>query len=180
MLPPQIVEKADKMMPFFVQDVMGHLKGMPGVFISCVFSAALSTMSATLNSLAGVVYFDYIKPFIRHTDARANAIMKLFVLAMGCYCILGGLIVQKFNSILQTIITITSLNTGAVVGAFFLGMFVPRVNAKVWRTICQFFVAIILKISNCFLGGFRVNYWQYSRHGIPYSECTDAFQIGSH
>ncbi|XP_075146358.1 sodium-coupled monocarboxylate transporter 2-like [Haematobia irritans] len=126
-----IVEKADKMMPFFVQDVVGHLKGMPGVFISCVFSAALSTMSANLNSLAGVVYFDYIKPFIRHTDARANAIMKVFVVVMGTYCIVGGLIVQKFNSILQTIITITSINTGAVVGVFLLGMLVPRVNGKV-------------------------------------------------
>ncbi|XP_065368743.1 sodium-coupled monocarboxylate transporter 2-like isoform X2 [Calliphora vicina] len=126
-----IVEKADKMMPFFVQDVMGHLLGMPGVFISCVFSAALSTMSAMLNSVAGVVYFDYIKPFIKHTDARANNIMKIFVVAMGCYCILGGLVVQRFTSILQTIITITGINTGAVVGVFLLGMFVPRVNGKV-------------------------------------------------
>ncbi|XP_061392470.1 sodium-coupled monocarboxylate transporter 2 [Musca vetustissima] len=125
-----LVQKPDKMMPFFVQDIMGHLKGMPGVFISCVFSAALSTMSANLNSLAGVVYFDYIKPFIRHTDARANAIMKIFVVAMGSYCILGGLIVQKFNSILQTIVTITSLSYGAVIGVFLVGMFVPRVNGK--------------------------------------------------
>uniref|UniRef100_A0A1I8MQH9 Sodium:solute symporter family protein n=1 Tax=Musca domestica TaxID=7370 RepID=A0A1I8MQH9_MUSDO len=125
-----IVQKPDKMMPFFVQDIMGHLKGMPGVFISCVFSAALSTMSANLNSLAGVVYFDYIKPFIRHTDERANTIMKIFVVAMGSYCILGGLVVQKFNSILQTIVTITSLSYGAVIGVFLVGMFVPRVNGK--------------------------------------------------
>ncbi|XP_073828190.1 sodium-coupled monocarboxylate transporter 2-like [Musca autumnalis] len=125
-----VVEKPDKMMPFFVQDIMGHLKGMPGVFISCVFSAALSTMSANLNSLAGVVYFDYIKPFIRHTDARANTIMKIFVVAMGTYCIFAGVIVQKFNSILQTIITITSISYGAVIGVFLVGMFVPRVNGK--------------------------------------------------
>ncbi|XP_058988274.1 sodium-coupled monocarboxylate transporter 2-like isoform X2 [Musca domestica] len=126
-----IVEKADKMVPFFVQDIVGHLRGMPGIFISCVFSAALSTMSATLNSLAGVAYFDYIKPFIRHTDARANAIMKLFVVAMGCYCIAGGFLVEQFSSILQTILTIIALNTGAVVGVFTLGMLVPRVNGKV-------------------------------------------------
>uniref|UniRef100_A0A1I8PAT2 Sodium/solute symporter n=1 Tax=Stomoxys calcitrans TaxID=35570 RepID=A0A1I8PAT2_STOCA len=126
-----VVEKADKMMPFFVQDIMGHLKGMPGVFISCVFSAALSTMSANLNSLAGVVYFDYIKPFIHHTDAKANAIMKIFVVVMGTYCIIAGIMVQRFKSILQTIITITSINTGAVVGVFLLGMLVPRVKAKV-------------------------------------------------
>ncbi|SPP82650.1 sodium-coupled monocarboxylate transporter 2-like [Drosophila guanche] len=126
-----LVSKPDKMMPFFVQDIMGHLAGMPGVFISCVFSAALSSLSATLNSLAGVVYFDYIKPHIRHTDARANGIMKLVIIAMGGYCILGGFIVQNFNSILQTVVTITGVNTGAVVGVFLLGMFVPRCNSKV-------------------------------------------------
>ncbi|XP_022224871.2 sodium-coupled monocarboxylate transporter 2 [Drosophila obscura] len=126
-----LVSKPDKMMPFFVQDIMGHLAGMPGVFISCVFSAALSSLSATLNSLAGVVYFDYIKPHIRHTDARANGIMKLVIVAMGGYCILGGFIVQNFNSILQTVVTITGVNTGAVVGVFLLGMFVPRCNSRV-------------------------------------------------
>ncbi|KAH8355920.1 hypothetical protein KR200_002233, partial [Drosophila serrata] len=125
-----LVSKPDKMMPFFVQDIMGHLAGMPGVFISCVFSAALSSLSATLNSLAGVVYFDYIKPRIRHTEARANWAMKLIVVVMGGYCILGGFVVQNFNSILQTVVTITGINTGAVVGVFLLGMFVPRCNAK--------------------------------------------------
>uniref|UniRef100_A0A1I8Q1U6 Uncharacterized protein n=2 Tax=Stomoxys calcitrans TaxID=35570 RepID=A0A1I8Q1U6_STOCA len=125
-----VVERADKIVPFFVQDVVGHLKGMPGVFISCVFSAALSTMSATLNSLAGVVYFDYIKPFIRHTDNRANAIMRLFVVITGCYCIAGGFVVEKFSSILQTILTIMAINTGAVVGVFLLGVLVPRVTGK--------------------------------------------------
>ncbi|XP_030243796.1 sodium-coupled monocarboxylate transporter 1-like, partial [Drosophila navojoa] len=61
-----LVSKPDKMMPFFIQDIMGNLPGMPGLFISCVFSASLSSLSANLNSLAGVVYFDYIKPHIRH------------------------------------------------------------------------------------------------------------------
>ncbi|XP_068152295.1 LOW QUALITY PROTEIN: sodium-coupled monocarboxylate transporter 2 [Drosophila tropicalis] len=126
-----LVSKPDKMMPFFVQDIMGHLSGMPGVFISCVFSAALSSLSATLNSLAGVVYFDYIKPRIRHTEARANLTMKLVIIVMGGYCILGGFIVENFASILQTTVTITGINTGAVVGVFLLGMFMPRCNGKV-------------------------------------------------
>lgn len=154
------------MMPFFVQDVMGHLKGMPGVFISCVFSAALSTMSANLNSLAGVVYFDYIKPFIRHTDSRANTIMKIFVVAMGCYCILGGLIVQKFNSILQTIITITSINTGAVVGVFLLGMFVPRVNGKV-SPMCTLMLWIFYSLV-LFEGGIYIDRCEYCYHDVDH------------
>ncbi|KAL9897340.1 sodium-coupled monocarboxylate transporter 2-like isoform 1-T1 [Glossina fuscipes fuscipes] len=141
-----VVEKPDKLMPFFVQDVVGHLKGVPGVFISCVFSASLSTMSAILNSMAGVVYFDYIKPWIRHTEARANAVMKIFVVVMGFYCIASGLIVQRFTSILQTIITITGINTGAVVGVFLLGMFVPRANGKAAVTSVAFSILTMLWI----------------------------------
>ncbi|CAD6991220.1 sodium-coupled monocarboxylate transporter 2 [Ceratitis capitata] len=128
-----LVNKPDKMVPFFVQDIMGHLMGMPGLFISCVFSAALSSMSAMLNSLAGVMYFDYIRPRIKkyHTDERANFIMKMIIIMMGCYCVAGGLIVERFDSILQLVITITGINTGSIVGVFLLGMLVPRTNGKV-------------------------------------------------
>ncbi|XP_030369484.1 sodium-coupled monocarboxylate transporter 2-like [Scaptodrosophila lebanonensis] len=141
-----LVSKPDKMMPFFVQDIVGHISGMPGVFISCVFSAALSTLSAHLNSFAGVVYFDYIKPNIRHTEARANATMKLVVIGMGIYCIVGGYIVQQFNSILQTMVTITGITTGSVVGVFLLGMCVPRVNSKTAITAILFSVIVMIWI----------------------------------
>ncbi|XP_039493034.1 sodium-coupled monocarboxylate transporter 2 [Drosophila santomea] len=126
-----LVSKPDKLMPFFIQDIMGHIMGMPGIFISCVFSASLSSLSASLNSFAGVVYFDYIKPRINHTEAKANATMKVVIMFMGAYCIVGGFVVQNFNSIIQTMWTITGINMGAVVGVFCLGMFVPRCNAKV-------------------------------------------------
>ncbi|XP_017122508.1 sodium-coupled monocarboxylate transporter 2 [Drosophila elegans] len=139
-----LVTKPDKLMPFFIQDIMGHLMGMPGVFISCVFSASLSSLSASLNSFAGVVYFDYIKPRINHTEAKANATMKMVIVAMGAYCILGGFVVQNFNSIIQTMWTITGINMGAVVGVFLLGMFVPRCNAKVAVTGIAFSVLAML------------------------------------
>uniref|UniRef100_A0A6P4EXD9 Sodium-coupled monocarboxylate transporter 2 n=1 Tax=Drosophila rhopaloa TaxID=1041015 RepID=A0A6P4EXD9_DRORH len=141
-----LVSKPDKLMPFFIQDIMGHLMGMPGVFISCVFSASLSSLSASLNSFAGVVYFDYIKPRINHTEAKANATMKLVIVAMGAYCILGGLVVENFNSIIQTMWTITGINMGAVVGVFCLGMFMPRCNAKVAVTGIGFSVIVMLWI----------------------------------
>lgn len=124
------VEKADKLMPFFVQDVVGHLKGMPGVFISCVFSAALSTMSASMHSLAGIVYFDYIKPRIKHTEKRANFIMKILVFFTGVYCILAGAVVEKFTSILQMVYSIGGVTFGAVFGVFLMGMFVPKAHGK--------------------------------------------------
>ncbi|XP_068153303.1 sodium-coupled monocarboxylate transporter 2-like [Drosophila tropicalis] len=124
------VTKVDRMVPYFVQDVVGHLRGMPGVFISCVFSAALSTLSASINSLGGVVYFDYIKPHIHHTEHKANVIMKIFVLCCGVYCIFGGMIVENFRSLLQVIFSIGGVAYGTTCGTFLLGMLVPRAHGR--------------------------------------------------
>uniref|UniRef100_T1PIW0 Sodium:solute symporter family protein n=1 Tax=Musca domestica TaxID=7370 RepID=T1PIW0_MUSDO len=140
------VSKADKLMPFFVQDVVGHLKGMPGVFISCVFSAALSTMSAGMNSLAGIVYFDYIKPHIKHTERRANLTMKTLVLLTGLYCILAGTVVEKFSSILQIVYSIGGVTFGSVFGVFLLGMLVPKAHGRAafWAAISSMLVMVYI------------------------------------
>ncbi|XP_055850583.1 sodium-coupled monocarboxylate transporter 2-like [Episyrphus balteatus] len=143
-----IVEKPDKMMPFYVQDIVGHLKGMPGVFISCVFSAALGSTSANLNTLAGVCYFDYIKPFIKHTEHKANIIMKTFVFFTGVYCVLGGFVVEKSNSILQTVLTVSGISFGTILGVFFLGLLVPKAHGK--PALIGIIVAMILMVGLIF------------------------------
>lgn len=125
-----LIDKPDTIMPYFVQDVVGHISGMPGFFISCVFSAALSTMSANLNSLAGIVYFDYIKPYINHTEQKANFIMKILVVATGAYCILAGWVVEQFSSILQMVITIAGITFGSVCGGFMMGFLIPKINSR--------------------------------------------------
>ncbi|TDG42422.1 hypothetical protein AWZ03_011143 [Drosophila navojoa] len=143
-----VVSKLDKMVPYFVQDIMGHLTGMPGVFISCVFSAALSTLSASINSLGGIVYFDYIKPRIHHTEHKANVIMKIIVFLSGIYCIFGGIVVEKFSSILQMVFSIGGIGFGSVCGVFLLGMLVPRVHgraafaASALSIVCMAFVIV--------------------------------------
>lgn len=127
------MSKADKLVPRFVEDVAGHITGMPGVFISCVFSASLSTVSATMNSLAGIIYLDYIKPltFYRHTERRANVIMKIIVMLFGLECIFGAFVVTKFGSLLQLVITVGGTINGAKFGVFTLGMLYPWANRRV-------------------------------------------------
>lgn len=129
----QMVSKADKMIPRFVQDVVGHIAGMPGVFISCVFSASLSTVSANVNSLAGLIYLDFIKPlkFYRHTERRAHLIMKTIIVLLGIECAAGALIVEKFGSIFQLMNTIAGMTTGPTFGVFTIGMLYPCANKHV-------------------------------------------------
>lgn len=120
-------------MPYFVNDLVGHIGGMPGLFISCVFSAALSTLSAYLNALAGIIYKDYIcriKGF-QHTEAKASFFMKSIVVIVGAYCVLGGVVLERTTSIFQLMYTLAGLTQGAICGVFLLGMFYPRANHKV-------------------------------------------------
>lgn len=129
----QLVSKADKMVPRFVQDVVGHITGMPGVFISCVFSASLSTVSANLNSLAGVIYMDFIKPLksYQHTEKKAYLIMKTIIVLLGIECAMGALVVEKFDSIFQLMNTVAGTSTGAIIGVFTAGMLYPWANKHV-------------------------------------------------
>lgn len=57
------IESRNQIMPLFVVDAMGDMPGLPGIFVSGIFSASLSTISAAMNSLAAVTLEDYIKVF---------------------------------------------------------------------------------------------------------------------
>lgn len=120
-------------MPYFVQEIVGEYSGMSGVFISCVFSASLSTVSAYMNSLAGIAYNDYIRPrnLFKHNDQNANLCLKILTFLFGAYCVLGGVIVERFGSIFQLVNTIAGSMVGAMFGVFSLGMLYPWGNAKV-------------------------------------------------
>lgn len=121
-------------MPYFVNDLVGNVSGMPGLFISCVFSASLSTVSAYLNSVAGIIYKDYICKIrgFKHTESRANVIMKSIVVAVGVYSVLLGFVLEKSSSLFQAIYTVIGLTTGIVFGVFTLGLFYPKANSKVF------------------------------------------------
>jgi len=59
------ISSYDQLMPLYVMDMLSDYPGVPGLFIAGIFSAGLSTISATVNSLAAVILEDYIKPLWR-------------------------------------------------------------------------------------------------------------------
>lgn len=125
-----IVTKYDKLMPKFVEDVAGHIPGMSGIFISCVFSASLSAVSAGLHAMSGIIYGDYVRPLklFAHTDANANLAMRVLIFLLGSVCAFSGVIVERFQSMFQIIHTIVGTTTGAKFGVFTIGMLYPWVN----------------------------------------------------
>lgn len=63
-----------------------------------------STMSASLNTVAGTLYEDFVAPFYKKSpksDASASLIMKLIVLVVGVVCVLLVFVVERLGSIMQ-------------------------------------------------------------------------------
>lgn len=74
-----LITAADQLLPLFVMDVLGHIPGLPGLFVSCLFSGALSTLSSGLNSIAAVILQDVIREYFFKdmNEFRATVTSKL-------------------------------------------------------------------------------------------------------
>ncbi|XP_069798475.1 solute carrier family 5 member 6a isoform X2 [Narcine bancroftii] len=114
------VKASDQMVLYFVMDVLQDYPGLPGLFIACLFSGALSTISSAFNSLAAVTMADLVKPHYPHmTESRATLISKSLALGYGLLCLGMAYIASQIGSVLQG--AISGLATGLVM-AFWIGI----------------------------------------------------------
>ncbi|KAL1517792.1 hypothetical protein ABEB36_001516 [Hypothenemus hampei] len=126
------IQKRDQLLPYYVLDVAGHIPGLTGLFIAGLISAALSTLSANLNSLSGTIYEDFLKEWLErhHSQKTAGHILKLIVAVTGIACCAMIFIVQHLGSLLSLSISIGSVAHGPLLGLFTLGLLFPRANNK--------------------------------------------------
>ncbi|XP_046396446.1 sodium-coupled monocarboxylate transporter 1-like isoform X2 [Ischnura elegans] len=130
-LSTKIVGASDQLLPYFVMDVAGSLVGLPGLFMAGVFSAALSSMSTGLNSMAGVLYEYFVKPFmkVKPSEERASFIMKVMCVVIGVYCVLMVIVVQHLEGVIQVVWALEGISSGPMLSLFVSGMFIPWANA---------------------------------------------------
>ncbi|XP_059479015.1 sodium-coupled monocarboxylate transporter 1-like [Neocloeon triangulifer] len=125
----QRASKPDQLLPLFVMDVAGHIPGFTGLFIAGVFSAALSSMSTGLNSLAGVLVQDlfagYLSPRI-----STGTWLKTMAALLGFISVGLVYVVENLGGVLQSILSLNGVTSGPMLGLFVLGMFFPSANSK--------------------------------------------------
>lgn len=114
--------------------------GLPGLFLACLFSAALSTISSGLNSLAAVVLEDIIKGFFVKdmSDKRATRISKFLCIGFGAACLALTVVASQLGALLQAALSLFGVLGGPILGLFCLGVFIPFSNSKgaIVGTIC--------------------------------------------
>ncbi|XP_046397965.1 sodium-coupled monocarboxylate transporter 1-like [Ischnura elegans] len=131
-LSAKIVRASDQLLPYYVMDVAASLPGMPGLFMAGVFSAALSSMSTGLNAMSGVIYEDFIHPWlkVKISEERASTIMKIICVFIGLFCVGMVFIVENLGAVIQVSGSLGGITSGPMLAIFALGMLFPWVNSK--------------------------------------------------
>ncbi|XP_046659803.1 sodium-coupled monocarboxylate transporter 1-like [Homalodisca vitripennis] len=127
------IKKTGQMLPLFVTEVTSNYPGLAGLFVSGVLSAALSSMSSSINTMAGTLYEDIVEFIYRgkkQSEAKQSFIMKVITLLLGLLCVLLVLLVEKTDSIFQMGMSLAGITNGALMTLFVLGLFIPRANSK--------------------------------------------------
>jgi solute carrier family 5 (sodium-coupled monocarboxylate transporter), member 8/12 len=132
------IQKVDQILPFFVMEVAGRIPGLPGIFIAGIFSAALSSMSTGLNTLAGTIYEDFLRHrYPNATEKRVSDVMKLLVIVLGMLMLSLVFVVEQMGQVFRISIAVSGLTAGALLGLFTIGMLSRYVNTKgvIWGSI---------------------------------------------
>ncbi|KAG8202012.1 hypothetical protein JTE90_010383 [Oedothorax gibbosus] len=126
------VGTANQIFPLFVMDNLGFLPGLPGLFVSGIFSGALSTLSSSLNSLSANTLEDLVRSYIapNMSEQSATRTAKLLALIYGVISILLVVLVQNMTgTVLQAALSISGALGGPILGIYTLGMFFPWPSA---------------------------------------------------
>ncbi|CAH2050163.1 unnamed protein product, partial [Iphiclides podalirius] len=125
----KLIPAKDQLLPLLVMDVLGDWNGLPGLFVAGVFSAALSSLSTGLNSMAAVVLEDFWKPFFKPlTDKDTQILVRMVVVILGCICVGLVFVVEKLGPVLQLTMTLSSASMGPLAGVFLMGLFMPFID----------------------------------------------------
>ncbi|GJQ68446.1 hypothetical protein Trydic_g17029 [Trypoxylus dichotomus] len=127
-----LIKTNDQILPFYVMEQASFIPGLCGLFISGIFSAGLSTLSAIMNCLSATLYEDFISPFVpkNTSQKRISQYLKLIVVAIGITSTALVYVVEKLGSLAALTLSFTGITSGPILGLFCVGMVLPQVTAK--------------------------------------------------
>jgi solute:Na+ symporter, SSS family len=138
--------RADRIYPTYIVTQMPH--GFSGLLIAAILAAAMSNLSAALNSLSSTSIIDFYLQHTAHLDERRRLqLSRLTTLAWAL--VLFGLAVlslRKVGRVLEVGLQIASVAYGALLGVFLLGVLSRRANQRgaMFGMLCGFGVELYI------------------------------------
>jgi solute:Na+ symporter, SSS family len=119
MVPPQ---PPDRLYPEFVWRYLPP--GVAGLVMAAVLAAAMSNLSAALNSLASTTLLDFLGGAADLRTARWATV------GWGAILLVIGAVAHRLGPVLEAGLTIASIAYGGLLGVFLLGILTRRVGEK--------------------------------------------------
>ncbi|KAK3094940.1 hypothetical protein FSP39_008115 [Pinctada imbricata] len=146
------IKNVNQLIPYFVSEVLGY-PGIPGLFIACLFSGALSSISSNISSLVATSWEDIVKPLVKLKPQHVQTwiakslgkivkpliklkpkhvqtwIAKSLVILYGCLGVGVAFLVKNLGgTVLQASLSFMGAAAGALNGVVVLGAFFPWCN----------------------------------------------------
>jgi SSS family solute:Na+ symporter len=120
--------KADRIYPTFIVTRMPH--GISGLLIAAILAAAMSNLSAALNSLSSSSIIDFfLRMHPETSEARRLWLSRLATLIWALVLFgLAVLALHKVGRVVEVGLQIASVAYGALLGVFLLGVLTRRAN----------------------------------------------------
>ncbi|MBU2060675.1 MAG: sodium:solute symporter, partial [Bacteroidetes bacterium] len=117
----------------FFHFILNYLpKGLIGLLLAVIISAAMSSTASGLNALASTTAIDIYKRNVKgeKSDKHYLNVTKFFTLLWGIVAILFACVGTLFENLIQLVNIIGSIFYGTVLGIFLVGFYIKYVKAK--------------------------------------------------
>lgn len=146
LLPTAHFGTADRIYPTFIVTRMPH--GISSLLIAAILAAAMSNLSAALNSLSSSTILDFFVRLRPQTDDRSRMMLSRLA-TVGWAIVLFSLAVlslHKAGRVVEVGLQIASISYGALLGVFLLGVLTRRANqtGAAIGMLCGFAVEVYL------------------------------------
>ena len=138
--------KADRIYPTFIVNQMPH--GISGLLIAAILAAAMSNLSAALNSLSSTSIIDFY--LRRHAGMDERNRVKASRIATFMWAVilfaLALLSLHRVGRVIEVGLQIASVAYGALLGVFLLGVLTRRANQNgaMVGMLCGFLVELYI------------------------------------
>ena len=145
-VPSATFGKPDRIYPTFIVTRMPH--GISGLLIAAILAAAMSNLSAALNSLSSSAIMDFYARLRPQADEKTK--MRLSRVATVLWALvlfaLAVIALHKVGRVVEVGLQIASVAYGALLGVFLLGVLTRRANqlGAMWGMLCGLLLELYL------------------------------------
>jgi SSS family solute:Na+ symporter len=128
LFPPTVAfTRTDTIFPTFIVDRMPH--GISGLLISAILAAAMSNLSAALNSLSSTTIVDFYRRIRPESTEQRQVELSRFA-TIGWALVLFGLalLARHGGKVLEVGLSIASVAYGSLLGVFLLGVLTRKAS----------------------------------------------------